>query len=101
LQDRPERAHGRLEEDLGLENRNGLAADPDARESLAGELQLDLDASGAVQGVPLDAGEAGALARLAEKAQLRQVRPEEPVGVAADGILADPERRAEHARLGE
>ena len=38
---------------------------------------------------------------LRQKAQLRQIRPEQPVRVAADGILGDAERRAEHARLGE
>src|SRR5438309_2904832 len=90
-----------LEHDLGLEYRYRLADDPDAGEGLAAEFKLDLDPSGPVQRVSLDAGEARALAAAREQLQLRQIRPEQPVGVAADRVLGDAERRAEHARLGQ
>src|SRR2546423_8108587 len=90
-----------LELDLGLEYRHRLADDPHAREGLAAEFELDLDPSGPMQRVSLDAGEARALAAAREQLQLRQIRPEQPVGVAADRILGDAERRAEHARLGQ
>src|SRR5437763_14463829 len=89
-----------LELDLGLEYRHRLADDPDAGEGLAAEFELDLDPSGPVQRVSLDAGEARALAAAREQLQLRQIGPEQPVGVAADRILPDAERRAEHAHLG-
>src|SRR5260370_32253646 len=90
-----------LKRDLGLEYRYGLAADPDAGKGVAAEFKLDLDPSGPMQRVPLDAGKVRALTAAREQLQLRQIGPEEPVGVAADRILADAERRAEHARLGQ
>src|SRR5205809_5423738 len=89
------------EQDLGLEYRYRLADDPHACQGLAAEFKLDLDPSGPMQRVSLDAGEARALAAAREQSQLRQIRPEQPMGVAAHRILGDAERRAEHARLGQ
>src|ERR1700758_738129 len=86
-----------LEDNLGLEYRHGLAADPDAGERGVAEFELDLDPAGAVQGVPLDADEASALGLAAEEPEMRQVGPEQPVRVAAHRILGDAECRAEHA----
>src|ERR1700720_2707625 len=87
--------------DLGLEYRYRLAADPDAGKGFTVEFKLDLDPAGPMQRVPLDAGKVRALAAAREQLQLRQIGPEEPVGVAADRVLGDAERRAEHARLGQ
>src|SRR5882724_1278364 len=90
-----------LKRDLGLEYRYRLAADPDAGQGFAAEFKLDLDPSGPMQRVPLDAGKVRALAAAREQLQLRQIGPEQPMGVPADRILGDAERRAEHARLGQ
>src|SRR6266853_5341040 len=90
-----------LEHHLGFEYRYRLADDPDAREGLAAEFELDLDPPGPMQRVSLDAGKTRALPAAREQPQLRQIGPEQPVGVAADRILGDAERRAEHARLGQ
>src|ERR1700680_2429550 len=90
-----------LKRDLGLEYRYRLAADPDGGQGFAAEFKLDVDPSGPMQRVPLDAGKVRALAAAREQPQLRQIGPEQPVGVAADRILGDAERRAEHARLGQ
>src|SRR6266404_7851640 len=54
--------HGILELDLGLEYRYRLADDPDAREGLAAEFELDFDPPGPMQRVSLDTGKACALA---------------------------------------
>src|SRR6266550_1565253 len=51
-----------LEQDLRLEYRYRLADDPHAGQGLAAEFKLDLDPSGPMQRVSLDAGEARALA---------------------------------------
>src|SRR5580704_12249637 len=93
--------HERLQLDLGLEDRDRLAADPYPRQRLPGELQFHLDAPGAVQRVSLDAAEVGALAGLLQQTQLRQIGAEQTVRVAAHRVLVDAERRTEHARLGE
>src|SRR5260370_24288555 len=90
-----------LDLDLGLEYRSRLAADPHGGERLAAEFELDFDPPGPMERLPLDAGKARALAATREHPQLRQIGPEQPVGVAADRILGDAERRAEHARLGQ
>src|ERR1700736_6272710 len=90
-----------LKRDLGLEDRHGLATDPYAGEVGAGEFELDLDASGPVQGVSLNAGQARACAAAGEQPEVRKIRPEEPVRIAADRVLGDPECRTEHARLGQ
>src|ERR1700704_262095 len=90
-----------LELDLGLEYRYRLAADPHGGEGLAAEFEFDFDPPGPMQRVPLDAGKARALAATREQPQLRQIGPEQPVRVAADRILGDADRRAEHARLGQ
>src|SRR4029077_10411904 len=90
-----------LVRDLGLEYRYRLAADPDAGQGFAAEFELDLDPSGPMQRVPLDAGKVRALAAARDEAQLRQIGPEQPVGVTADRILGDAQCRAEHARLGQ
>src|SRR6516162_3058407 len=49
----------------------------------------------------LHAAEACALAVAREQPEPRQIGAEQPVRIAAHRILGDPERRAEHARLGE
>src|SRR2546421_9300549 len=49
--------------------RSRLADDPHARERLAAEFELDLDPSGPMQRVSLDAGEARALAAAREQLQ--------------------------------
>src|ERR1700730_6447960 len=90
-----------LKRDLGLEYRYRLAADPDAGQGFAAEFKLDLDPPGPRQRVPLNAGKVRALAAARDEAQLRQIGPEQPVGVTADRILGDAERRAEHTRLGQ
>src|SRR4029077_11405767 len=90
-----------LKRDFGLEYRYRLAADPDAGQGFAAVFKLDLDPSGPMQRVPLDAGKMRALAAARDEAQLRQIGPEQAVGVPADRILGDAERRAEHARLGQ
>src|SRR5919109_246503 len=87
--------------DIGLEYGHRLAADPDAAERVALEFELDLDPSGPVERGALDAAEAGALAVALEEAQVRQISPEQAVGVAAHRVLGDAERRAEHARFGQ
>src|SRR4029077_9925656 len=87
--------------DFGLEDRYGLAADPYPGQFAVLELEFDLDPAGAVQRVPLYAGEACPVAAARQQPELRQVGTEQPVGVAAHRVLGDAERRAEHARLGQ
>src|SRR5207248_3014842 len=65
------------------------------------EFELDLDPPGPVERCALDAGEAHPIAAAIEQLQLREVRPEQAVSVAAHRILGDAERRAEHARFGQ
>src|ERR1700683_5514409 len=90
-----------LQHELGLEDGHRLATDPHARQVVAGKFELHFDPPGAMQGVPLDPGEARALAAALEQPESRQVGAEQTVGVAAHRVFRDAQCRAEHARLGK
>src|SRR5215470_2368382 len=71
------------ERHLGLEDPDGLTADPDALELAVRELEIDLDASRAVHVVTLDAGKVGAVAARRQQTELREVGAEQAMRVAA------------------